>query len=305
MCRSKRQILAGRDHRRALQSLLILGTVIFFGGAVGSWCVGSFLLAPAVESVGRPTPSLNAREVAFGSSSGSVLRGWRAEGRDGEGVVILAHSVRSDRREMIGRAEFLRASGYSVLLFDQQAHGESQGRHITFGYLESRDARAAVAYARTRWPDERIGYLGVSQGGAAALIGAEPLEVDALVVEAVFPTLYEAMANRLAIRLGALARLAAPLLWAQCRLRLGVDLDEIAPIHGIADIRAPLLLIAGGKDRHTTLAESERLFRAAPAPKELWVLPQAVHQNFHRLEPRNYERRVLGFFARHLRRNAG
>jgi hypothetical protein len=34
------------------------------------------------------------------------------------------------------------------LLFDFQAHGESIGCHITFGYLEGRDAAAAVADKR-------------------------------------------------------------------------------------------------------------------------------------------------------------
>jgi fermentation-respiration switch protein FrsA (DUF1100 family) len=221
-------------------------------------------------------------------------------GREGAGAIVLAHSVRSNRREMLGRAEFLRAAGHALLLFDQQAHGESPGEHITFGLLEANDARAAVAFARARWPGERVGYLGVSQGGAAALLGPTPLAVDALVIEAVYPTLREAVANRIAIRVGPLAPLLAPLLLVQARLRLGIDADEIAPIRGIAALRAPLLLLAGGRDLHTTLAESERLFAAAPEPKEMWVLPAAKHQNFHELAGEEYEQRILDYFARHI-----
>ena len=44
-----------------------------------------------------------------------------------------------------------------VLLFDFQAHGESTGEHITFGYLE-RDAQAAIDFLR-RAPDEKVGVL--------------------------------------------------------------------------------------------------------------------------------------------------
>jgi alpha-beta hydrolase superfamily lysophospholipase len=65
----------------------------------------------------------------------------------------MAHAVRADRRSMLGRAEFLHRAGYSVLLFDAQAHGESPGDRITFGYLEALDAAAAVSFAVARDPD--------------------------------------------------------------------------------------------------------------------------------------------------------
>jgi fermentation-respiration switch protein FrsA (DUF1100 family) len=201
---------------------------------------------------------------------------------------------------MVGRAEFLRRAGYSLILFDAQAHGESPGEHITFGYLEARDARAAVDFARTEFPEMAIGYLGVSQGGAAALLGPTPLPVDALVVEAVYPSLRQAVVARIAIRLGPLAPLLAPLLLAQVEPRLGVPVDAIAPIEGARHIQAPLLLIAGDLDRHTRIEESRAIFEAAPEPKSLWVVPGAAHQNFHRVAPAEYEERVLDFFAHTL-----
>jgi fermentation-respiration switch protein FrsA (DUF1100 family) len=205
---------------------------------------------------------------------------------------------------MVDRAAFLHRAGYSLLLFDAQAHGESPGQQITFGYLESLDTRAAVSFLHAEVPAERIGYLGVSQGGAAALIGTPPLAVQALILEAVYPTLREAVSNRIRIRLGPLAPLLAPLLLAQIQPRLGVDPDSIAPIEGIRHIRAPLLLIAGERDRHTLLTESERLFEAAPEPKTLWVVPGAAHVDFHRVDPARYERRILDFLARTLREGA-
>jgi fermentation-respiration switch protein FrsA (DUF1100 family) len=213
---------------------------------------------------------------------------------------VLAHGVRSDRSQMVERAAFLRDAGYGVLLFDSQAHGESPGQRVTFGYSESDDARAAVAEARRREAGERIGYLGVSQGGAAALLGRDPLPVDALILEAVYPSLREAIRNRLAIRIGPFAEIATPLLFAQIPLRLDIDVESNTPIAGIRRVRAPLLLIAGADDRHTLLSESRRLFDAAPAEKEIWVLPGVQHVDFHAREPAEYERRVLAFLARTL-----
>jgi uncharacterized protein len=264
------------------------------------WWLGSALSAPANRALPKPPPDLALAPIAFTSRSGGEIHAWLAAGVPGRGSVVLAHAVRSDRTQMLARARFLRAAGYGVLLFDAQAHGESAGDRITFGLREAHDARAAVAAARASLPPGRIAYLGVSQGGAAALLGSEPLAVEALILEAVYPTLRDAIRDRIAIRLGPLAGALAPLLVAQIPVRLGVDADAIAPIAGIRHVRVPLLLIAGGADRHTPLVESQRLFDAAPEPKEVWILPQAAHVDFHADAPAEYERRVLGFLARTL-----
>ena len=54
-----------------------------------------------------------------------------------------------------------------MLPFDSRAHGESGGERITFGYLESLDARAILGFLRRQMPGERVGMIGVSLGGAA------------------------------------------------------------------------------------------------------------------------------------------
>jgi fermentation-respiration switch protein FrsA (DUF1100 family) len=274
------------------------------GGAAALWLLGSALSAPAARAVGAAPGSLHAEPVSFPSESGSTIRGWLIRGVPGRGAVVLAHPVRANRLAMVERAEFIARSGYSVLLFDAQAHGESPGEHITFGHLESLDARAAVAFVRRELPSDPVGYLGVSQGGAAALLGPAPLTVQALILEAVYPSLREAVRARIAIRLGPLAEWLAPLLLLQVRPRLGVDPDRVAPIEGIRQIRAPLLLLAGERDRHTLLAESRRLFEAAPEPKSLWVVRGAAHVDFHRFDRAEYERRVLDFLARTIARGA-
>jgi alpha-beta hydrolase superfamily lysophospholipase len=69
-------------------------------------------------------------------------------GDAGRGAVLLLHGVRSYRRSMLSRAIFLHDIGYSVLLINLQAHGESAGKRITLGYLESRDVVAAREFLR-------------------------------------------------------------------------------------------------------------------------------------------------------------
>jgi fermentation-respiration switch protein FrsA (DUF1100 family) len=203
---------------------------------------------------------------------------------------------------MLSRAEFLHGDGRAVLLVDLQPHGESPGQRITFGARESAGAHAALAYLRSRAPNEHVAAIGWSLGGAAALLGHVPLELDALVLEAVYPTIDEAVADRLRIRLGALGPPLASALTIQLRLWAGVSASDLRPIDEIGRVRAPVLIIAGELDPRTHLDESRRLFAAASEPKELWVVTAAGHDDFHVTRRVEYETRVRTFLGRYLGR---
>src|SRR5262249_14864230 len=226
------------------------------------WIAGSILSRPVNHSVGALPSSLSGGEVEFHSTSGATIRGWLIPGRKGRGAVVLMHGYRGDRRQVINRAPFLNQAGCTVLAFDFQAHGESKGEHITVGYLESRDAQAAVEFLKRNAPDEKIGIIGLSMGGAASLLASPQLDVDAMVLEMVYPEINGATANRLERYLGSWSRGFAPLLTMQIPWRLGIDPRQLRPIDYVGGIKAPKLFIAGAKDRHTKLAESEQLFLA-------------------------------------------
>jgi uncharacterized protein len=290
--------------KRVIRSVLLslcLTVVLFL---IGVWTAGGILSAPVPETVGALPEGLMGEDVRFSSPSGATLKGWFLHGRPGRGAVVLLHGVRGDRRHMTGHARFLAKAGYSVLLFDFQAHGESAGEQITFGYRESKDAQAAVQYLRSRAPGEKIGVIGVSMGGAAALLADPPLKVDAMVLEMVYPSIEEAITDRLAMRLGSsVGAMFTPLLSVQMQPRLGITPDRLRPIDQVAEITAPKLFIAGSEDQHTPLAESRRLFAAARAPKEMWVVDGAAHTNLYKFAGEEYRHRVLAFLEKNLARS--
>src|SRR5215813_13537264 len=209
------------------------------------WGAGSILSHPANRSVGSLPGHLQGREVEFESDSGSKLRGWMIPGRNGAGAVILMHGFRGDRREMLGRATFLNRAGYGVLLFDFQAHGESPGKQITIGYLESRDTQAAVEFMKKNCPGEKLGVIGLSMGGAAAVLASPALEVDAMALESIYPDIERATADRMERYFGAWARGLGRLLIMQLPLRAGIEKDALRPIDRVGAIKAPKLFIAG------------------------------------------------------------
>jgi fermentation-respiration switch protein FrsA (DUF1100 family) len=276
-----------------------LGAGVFVALATG--VVIRWSLRPSRARADAGALGLPVTEVSFDSASGARLAGWFAEGRPQGGAVALMHGVLSSRQAMAERMRFLNAAGFAVLAFDLQAHGESGGRLITFGRLESLDARAAIQWLRARLPGERIGAVGISLGGAAALLGPEPLAVDALVLEAVFPDIERATINRVVERVGGLGRLAGPLILRIGALATGLDPAALRPIEAIGAVAAPILVMAGTADPRTTIAETRELFDRARPPKDYWEVAGAGHVDLCDFAGADYRRRLLAFFERHLR----
>ncbi|WP_163838631.1 alpha/beta hydrolase [Pseudoxanthomonas sacheonensis] len=288
-------------HKR---NAVLKGAALFFvllglSGLAFSYWVGGQLVAPRPATVGPPPVDLHAEPVLIDGKP-RPIHGWWIAGDADKGSVLLLHGIRANRTAMIGRARMLAKHGYSVLLIDLQAHGESSGDAITLGLRESAGVQSAREWIGGRRPGEPIAAIGVSLGGASILLGPSPSGFDAVVLEAVYPDARQALRNRMAMRFGPGAPLLSKLLEVQVKPRLGISVDRLRPIDHIAVIGAPVMIIAGGRDQHTTPNESAALFASARYPKEYWLLPQAAHEDFQNLDPAGYEARVLGFLHRHL-----
>ncbi len=276
--------------------LAVIATLLVVAfGAI--YALGWLLAKPVQMRIGEAPPDLNAQSITFRSDSGATIHGWWCLTRNSSGAILLLPGIRANRLSMIRRARFLRRAGYSVLLIDFQATGESKGDHITFGWKESRDVIAAVDFIHHVDPMGRVAIIGSSLGGVASLLAMPSLKVDRLVLEGVYPTIEIATRNRMENYFGAIGRMVTPLLLNQLHLRLGVSASELRPIDRITDVRCPVLIISGEKDGNTRPADTRLLFERARPPKELWFIPNAGHVDLHQAAPHEYETRVLKFLS--------
>jgi uncharacterized protein len=285
--------------RFALAALIgLTGLLVLILGA------GEVLSRPAARLIGGPPPDFPARGVRLSTASGTSVVGWFARGQPGRGAILLLHGVRADRTQMLRRARFLKQAGYAALLVDLPAHGESAGDRITFGAREAAGVEAALEYLRHELPGERVGIIGVSLGAASTVLAHPSPAPDAVILESMYPTIEEAVADRLVMRLGPLGAGIVPLLLWQMPLRTGVSAQDLRPIQQLPSLGAPVLVVSGSEDKHTTWAETQRLFDSAIEPKELWRVEGAAHVDLHSFQPAEYERRILRFLAKHLRNEA-
>jgi len=243
-----------RKPRRYRRVLLIVLSLLGLGFLVAVWIVGGRLVESANRTVGLPPDDFLCEMITINSESGAKLVAWYAPNPLSTATVILLHPIRADRRSMLGRARLLADQGYDILMIDMQAHGESLGDKITAGHLEKLDVVAAVDFVKGRHPNHRIGIVGRSLGGAAALL-ASPLGVDVMVIESVYPSITEAVYDRVAIELGPLKYLVAPALLCQLKPRLGISASDLRPIDFVGQVGCPLL-VRGGRLLRGLLGEA-------------------------------------------------
>jgi uncharacterized protein len=255
----------------------------------------------------RPVaPNAEARTVEIEARDGVLLRAWlfRPANSNGDGVLVL-HGIADSRGSQLGLARMLLSHGYTVLVPDSRAHGESGGELATYGLLESGDVHRWVSWLIDEEHPHKIYGLGESLGGAVLIqsLKVEP-RFSAIVAECSFSSLEGIARDRVAERLpfppeiGRL--LAAPPVWAAlvyARLRYGLNFWSASPEAAMARAATPVLLIHGLDDRQTPPEHSKILAAANRRCARLWLVPGAGHTGAFGAAPREFQQRVLGFFA--------
>lgn len=238
-------------------------------------------------------------EVRFTTDDGYTLHGWLLPAaRDTRAALILLHGFSWHRLPWLTEFVPWLQPRYNILQFDFRGHGESDDAPITLGATERRDVAAAVRFMENRGYGP-IALMGISMGGAVAIMSAPDLPVAAVVADAAYGRVENPIGN--AMRQGhyPLPRFGSRLIVAAASLRARAWLRQ--PIQRVAEI-APrgLLLIAPQEDQLVSWTQSKEMYRRAREPKELFVVPGATHSEAHAVAGDQYEQRVLAFLARYL-----
>ena len=202
-------------------------------------------------------------DVTFETADGLHLGGWFVPGAAARGpAVLVCNGNGGDRSMRAALAAALSRMGLAVLLFDYRGYGGNPGSPTEEGLAA--DARAALDYlaGRPEVDPARVVYLGESLGAAVALRLAVERPPAALVLRSPFASLAE------------IGRRHYPMLPVSLLLRDRYDSAALA-----RRLSAPLLVVAGGRDRIVPASHSRHLFAAAPQPKRLVVLDGADHND--------------------------
>jgi dienelactone hydrolase len=288
------------DHRAwrwARRALVLVATIVLTYLVVAPFLMSYVLTHTArafvpVDRVGAPH-----QNVSFTTADGLRLRGWYVPSKNGAAVISFPGRKGSQKP-----ARLLARHGYGVLLFDRRGEGESDGDPNAWGWNGYRDVDAAVAFLRQR-PDVergRIGGIGLSVGGEMMLEAAARSHGLAAVVS-------EGAGERSIREVLDMTRgdtwLSVP---DYAALSAGISLfTNHGPPPSLKDLvgriaPTPVYFIYGehGQDGERNL--NPQYFAAAHTPKSIWKVPSSGHVGGITARPKEYERRVVGFFDRTL-----
>jgi dienelactone hydrolase len=275
---------------------------------VAAALVAAFVLFPLSLSYGfthaartkteRGSLGASYQNVAFATSDGLRLKGWFVPSRNRAAVIVFPGKKGTQKH-----ARMLVRHGYGVLVFDRRGEGDSDGDPNTLGWAFNRDLKGALRFLRTR-PDvdaNRIGGLGLSVGGEALLqTAAETKDLKAVVSEG---------AGARSIREDVIDMRASevPQIVSTAVLTAGTALfsNQLPPpsLKNLTPKIAPTPVFfiyaahgQGGEDNNP------EYYMAAGEPKRIWKI-DTTHTHGLDARPKEYERRVVGFFNETLLRS--
>ena len=243
-------------------------------------------------------------EEASVLSPDGKLAAWFLPGTNGRTLIAL-HGINDNKEQWLAPAVDLQRRGYAILLLDFHGHGESEGRHVTFGDRETDDVAAALDYLRRRGDVamDRVGLVGLSLGGIAAIIAAARLQgVHAVMAESAFPDLMRdlGLAFRRFTGVPAFPFAQLTAFWGQ--IITGIRLSNVRAITVIHKIAPrPIFIIGDEKDGLVVEPSgSQSLYDRAGEPKRLWQLPEAGHVSAYNVRPEEYIDQLDAFFSEAL-----
>ena len=235
------------------------------------------------------------KQVTLTTRDGLHLAAWYVPSRNG--AAVISYPTRTGK---VPQARMLVRHGYGVLLLDARGYDGSQGDPNVFGWDDTKDIDAAVAWLQHQRDvrGDRIGGIGFSVGGEMMLqAAASNTALRAVVSEgAGFRSVRED------VQRGPRGWFALPETAVQtAAIAVMSGTSPPPPLKELVPRIAPRSVFfiyaghgAGGEEYNPDL------YRAALVPKELWKIGEASHTGGFQARPQQYEHRVVGFFNRAL-----
>lgn len=270
-----------------LKSALVLAGLL--GIAYLSVCL--YLYGRQTRMIFFPSAHIEVMPIAFKLEHEEVwlpldrdqLHGWWLPASGTEvGVLLYLHGNGVNIGANIDQAQRFHQIGFSVLLMDYRGYGRSQGQFPNEQQVYQ-DAEAMWTYlTQTRQiPPERIFVYGHSLGGAISIeLAMRHPTFAGLIVDGSFTSIREMVNLDPTLRIFPIDALLT---------------QRFESIRKVPHLQMPVLFIHGLADEKVPAHMSQKLYEMAPEPKQLYLVPDAGHNNVAEVAGADYLQTVKQF----------
>ena len=251
-----------------------------------------------LEKLVGTVPDSAFTDVKLKTKDNITLDAWFIRVPHAKGTIALFHGHGSEKSANLSQSNTFNEMGYSTLLVDFRAHGQSEGNTCTLGYREAEDVKLAYDYLKTNG-EKNILLYGISLGAATVTkaVADYDLTPTKIILEMPFASLFETVKGKISMA-GWFAKPLASLLTFWGGAINGFWAFDMTPRDFVKKIKCPVLLQWGKKDQGVTEKEINEIFKNITSTKKLVVYENSGHENLCENEPDKWEDTIEAFLAK-------
>jgi uncharacterized protein len=266
------------------KKIMIIGFLIALGSiaAIDGWLPNALVSHYKYPVISNPPIfqqyGVKAENISFKTRDNVDISGWFIPAKtSSKKTLILLHTRGGTRQDLLEFSLPLQKAGFNLALIDLRGHGASGGQYFTFGFHEREDVSGLIDYLEKRGDgsSEDITLVGVSVGGVVAIQAVEKdTRIKRLVTIAAFADLGETIQEQTPW---------LPGFWRERAIKRAEEMGEsqvrvASPIQAIKNIKCPVLVAHGTQDTYIPFSNAQKLFAAAPSPKEFYQIQDTSHE---------------------------
>ncbi|MDR0312239.1 MAG: alpha/beta hydrolase [Treponema sp.] len=212
--------------------------------------------------------------------------------------VIRVHGHGQNRLISVRYIKAFMDMGYSAVIYDQRAFGDSTGKFCTLGYKEKYDLSAIISHVKKRLGENAI--IGVHGESLGAITIMEALgidkRIDFAVVDGGCTTFREASVNKMKHVIHLRSSLMMYMINRSLKKKYGFNFADVEPIKRVAESDVPILFIHGTEDKEFPVSMCKDLRKASKNPLSSMEIFEGVgHCQCHALYTERYEKAITQF----------
>jgi fermentation-respiration switch protein FrsA (DUF1100 family) len=248
--------------------------------------------------------SLNPEKVTITSNDGLKLKAFYYKNPENKGTVIMMHGYHGKAINTFGTvAKIFINMGLSLLLPDQRAHGESEGKYLTLAARESEDCLLWTKYIANKFPNKPIALHGISMGGATvAIAGASnpPKEVKLIANDCGYTSADDIVTSiRKIIKLPKFPLHYFIRFWTKVIAKF--SLTEKSVVESYKKITLPCLFIHGKADNFIPFSMGVTNYETCVSQHKLMIaIENAGHGLSYIEDPETVSKALIEFYTKHM-----